>query len=87
MNDPNDPDYRELIWQEFQAWHPHLMPSTKYLDDHPEWWDVVIDAEIERRRIGMIQRENHGRMYRGEPLIEPQGASVAHPWPTSQPEG
>jgi hypothetical protein len=33
--------------------------------------NVLIDAEIERRRIGMIQRENHGRMRRGEPLIEP----------------
>jgi hypothetical protein len=33
--------------------------------------EVLINAELERRRIGRIQRGNLGRMMRREPLVEP----------------
>jgi hypothetical protein len=63
------PDERELIWQAIQWECPHAIPSPKW-HGFRVWKERVIDAEIERRRVAKIQRENHGRLYRGEPLIE-----------------
>ena len=70
LNDPNDEDYRQLVWQEIQWHHPEAIPHKDF-HDFDGWKRRAVDAEIERRRIGMIQRENPGRMRRGEPLIDP----------------
>jgi hypothetical protein len=77
-NDPNDPDYRKLIWQELQMWTPpELLPHPPRDADQQAWDRFVarkeegISAEIERRRIRMIQRANIHRMRVGEPVIDP----------------
>ena len=67
---PSDQDYRELVWQQFQFHHYEMVPSREW-EGFGAWKEQAIDAEIERRRIGKIQRDNIGRMRRGEPMIEP----------------
>jgi hypothetical protein len=95
-NDPDDTEYRKLVWQDLigevlkgelplaglMLPIPSDVPMESLLapeQDAPEILspefrarkEKLISAEIERRRIGMIQRENRGRALRGEPLIEP----------------
>jgi hypothetical protein len=53
-----------------------MLPHRKRSDDsaNPNFEAqkrAVVDAEIERRRISMIQRDNMRRAYRGEPLVKP----------------
>jgi hypothetical protein len=75
INEPLDQDYRELVWQqllgECGSADPSLLLPNRTSPSFIERKNVLIDAEIERRRISMIQRANHGRMARGKPLVEP----------------
>jgi hypothetical protein len=56
-NDPNDPEYRKLVWNELRfQFDPDLLPRLKRSDGNPnpkfeEQKKMVVDAEIERRRI------------------------------------
>jgi hypothetical protein len=47
-----------------------MVPSPKWAGFRA-WKEGAIDAEIERRRIAKIQRDNMRRLARGEPMIEP----------------
>jgi hypothetical protein len=79
-NDPSNLEYRLLVWKQLR-WEFGSLISLPWKEDaedeietdprYVKRRDVLIDAEIERRRIAMIHRENHGRMARGEPLIDP----------------
>jgi hypothetical protein len=84
MNDPNDPDYRKLVWQDLQMTvDPDLLPHPPRDADQQAWEkftaqkEAAISAAIERRRIGMIQRANIHRMRTGssEPLVDPFGST------------
>jgi hypothetical protein len=46
------------------------IPSPRW-EGFNAWKERTIDAEIERRRIRKIQRDNMRRAARGEPLINP----------------
>jgi hypothetical protein len=77
-NDPRDPDYRKRVWQGLQIQvDPELLPHPPRDADQQAWnrfeaqKEAAISAEIERRRIGEIQRANIHRLRVGEPLVDP----------------
>jgi hypothetical protein len=88
ISDPNDADYRETVWQDllrevafasdpFRAIHAMGLPDREKLRDRYDGQkEKLIDAEIERRRIRMVQRENVNRAVRGLPLIDPLASSA-----------
>jgi hypothetical protein len=80
INNPDDQGYREIVWRELingltldeQSFVSLGFPDrVKFPDRYTARKEQLINAELERRRIFMVQRENRNRAVRGEPMIDP----------------